>query len=38
LAAAQVIVFLVDHAAFKSVAASRLAGKHVIDTRGIWTF
>jgi UDP-N-acetyl-D-mannosaminuronic acid dehydrogenase len=36
LSAAQVIVLLVDHAAFKAVAPSRLADKHVIDTRGIW--
>jgi UDP-N-acetyl-D-mannosaminuronic acid dehydrogenase len=27
---------LVDHAAFKSVPAETLAGKRIIDTRGIW--
>ena len=37
LAAAQIIVLLVDHTAFKTVAPSRLSGKQVIDTRGIWT-
>ena len=36
LRAAQVIVLLVDHAAFKAVDPARLAGKQVIDTRGIW--
>ena len=36
LAKADVIVLLVDHAAFKSVPVAQLAGKQVIDTRGIW--
>lgn len=36
LAKADVIVLLVDHAAFKSVPVEQLAGKQVIDTRGIW--
>lgn len=36
LAKADVIVLLVDHAAFKSVSVEQLAGKQVIDTRGIW--
>ena len=31
-----VIVGLVDHDLFKSIAAARLAGKTIIDTRGIW--
>jgi len=31
-----IFVLLVDHAVFRGVAPSRLAGRHVIDTRGIW--
>ncbi|WP_417234077.1 UDP-N-acetyl-D-mannosamine dehydrogenase [Arthrobacter sp.] len=34
---ADVVLLLVDHDAFKSVLPSALAGKHVVDTRGIWT-
>ncbi|MGJ9402601.1 UDP-N-acetyl-D-mannosamine dehydrogenase [Arthrobacter sp. KK5.5] len=33
---ADVVVLLVDHDRFKSVPATALAGKDVIDTRGIW--
>ena len=33
---ADVVVLLVDHQSFKSVDRTRLAGKAVIDTRGIW--
>ena len=34
---ADIIVLLVDHASFKSMNVSLLAGKQVIDTRGIWS-
>lgn len=33
---AQVVVLLVDHAQFRAVDRSRLEGKRVIDTRGVW--
>ncbi|MGB0670558.1 MAG: UDP-N-acetyl-D-mannosamine dehydrogenase [Rhodospirillales bacterium] len=33
---ADVIVLLVDHAPFRALDRGRLAGKAVIDTRGIW--
>ena len=33
---ASVLVLLVDHDEFKDVAAARLKGKSVIDTKGIW--
>ena len=33
---ANIVVLLVDHDAFKAVPAARLAGKQVVDTRGIW--
>jgi UDP-N-acetyl-D-mannosaminuronic acid dehydrogenase len=36
IAQADVLVMLVDHREFRSVDRSRLAGKIVIDTRGIW--
>jgi UDP-N-acetyl-D-mannosaminuronic acid dehydrogenase len=36
LAEADVIVLLVDHRDFKSIPLTSLAGKKVIDTRGIW--
>lgn len=36
MAESDVVVLLVDHALFKSVNASTLKGKVVIDTRGIW--
>ena len=34
--AADVIVLLTDHGEFRSVDPRCLAGKRVIDTRGIW--
>lgn len=34
--AADVVVLLVDHDAFKGVPAAALAGKEIIDTRGLW--
>ena len=34
--AADVILLLTDHKEFRSVDSRRLAGKRVIDTRGIW--
>ncbi len=37
LAHADILVLLVDHAAFKAVDIGRLKGKALIDTRGIWT-
>jgi UDP-N-acetyl-D-mannosaminuronic acid dehydrogenase len=36
IAKADVVVLLVDHAAFKRIAPADLAGKATIDTRGIW--
>ncbi|MGP5025562.1 UDP-N-acetyl-D-mannosamine dehydrogenase [Glutamicibacter ardleyensis] len=36
LEAANVVTLLVDHDQFKSVPATTLAGKEVIDTRGLW--
>jgi UDP-N-acetyl-D-mannosaminuronic acid dehydrogenase len=33
---ADVVVLLVDHADFRGLDRSRLAGKQVLDTRGIW--
>ncbi|MFL4480554.1 UDP binding domain-containing protein, partial [Paeniglutamicibacter sp. ORCA_105] len=36
LAEASTIVVLVDHDQFKAVPATALAGKDVIDTRGLW--
>jgi UDP-N-acetyl-D-mannosaminuronic acid dehydrogenase len=33
---ASIVALLVDHAAFRSVDRSKLAGKQVIDTRGLW--
>ncbi|MEO5337273.1 MAG: UDP-N-acetyl-D-mannosamine dehydrogenase [Magnetospirillum sp. WYHS-4] len=36
LATADVVVLLVDHQAFRRIEPGRLAGKAVIDTRGIW--
>ncbi|WP_263260780.1 UDP-N-acetyl-D-mannosamine dehydrogenase [Pseudomonas sp. RIT-PI-S] len=34
---ADIIVLLVDHTAFKNVSESRLKGRQIIDTRGVWT-
>jgi UDP-N-acetyl-D-mannosaminuronic acid dehydrogenase len=36
LAAADVVVALADHRAFKEIDRERLAGKAVVDTRGMW--
>lgn len=36
LAEADIIVLLVDHSVFKHIPASALAGRHVVDTRGVW--
>lgn len=33
---ADIVLLLVDHDAFKNVAATALAGKQVIDTKGLW--
>lgn len=33
---ADIVLLLVDHEAFKAVDVSTLAGKEIIDTRGIW--
>lgn len=33
---ADVLVMLVDHKVFRDVDASRLEGKTIVDTRGIW--
>lgn len=33
---ADIVVLLVDHDEFKTVAAAALAGKQVVDTKGIW--
>ena len=33
---ADVLLVLVDHDEFKSVAATALAGKAVVDTKGLW--
>ena len=36
LATADVVALLTDHSAFKTIDQTRLTGKAVIDTRGIW--
>ncbi len=36
LAAADIVVLLVDHRHFKAISRESLAGKAVIDTRGVW--
>ena len=36
LDAAQVVALLTDHQAFKNIPAQKLAGKSIIDSRGIW--
>lgn len=36
VSAADVVLLLVDHQEFKEIKATALAGKHVIDTKGIW--
>jgi hypothetical protein len=37
LTEADVIVLLVDHKAFKKIGHERLAGRYLVDTRGVWT-
>lgn len=37
LSEADIVVLLVDHKAFKKVDAERLAGRCLIDTRGVWS-
>jgi UDP-N-acetyl-D-mannosaminuronic acid dehydrogenase len=34
--AADVLVMLVDHAAFRAIPRARIAGRRVVDTRGVW--
>ena len=36
LAAAQIVVLLVDHREFREIDRSRLANKTIVDTRGLW--
>lgn len=36
LGKADIVLLLVDHEAFKAVPATALAGKQVIDTKGLW--
>lgn len=36
LPAADIVVVLVDHQMFKSIAPERVAGKKLIDTKGLW--
>ncbi|MCC2594539.1 UDP-N-acetyl-D-mannosamine dehydrogenase [Tessaracoccus sp. OS52] len=36
LQAADVIVVLVDHAAFKAIPAHRVEGKQIVDSKGLW--
>ena len=35
--AADLIVMLVDHDEFRQIPADRVAGKALVDTRGVWT-
>lgn len=37
LAVAQTVVLLVDHTAFKELRLADLAGKDLVDTRGLWS-
>jgi UDP-N-acetyl-D-mannosaminuronic acid dehydrogenase len=37
LAAADIVVLLVDHKAFKKIGHEGLAGRYLVDTRGVWT-
>ncbi len=34
---AELLVLLVDHTLFKQIDKSSVAGKHLVDTRGLWT-
>ena len=36
VAEADIVLLLVDHDSFKTMDRAALAGKHVVDTRGIW--
>ncbi|WP_092260901.1 UDP-N-acetyl-D-mannosamine dehydrogenase [Corynebacterium cystitidis] len=36
IAAADIVLLLVDHKEFRAVDPALLAGKHVIDTKGLW--
>ena len=36
IAHADILVLLVDHKVFKEMPVARLAGKRIVDTRGIW--
>lgn len=38
ISAAHIVVLLVDHAAFRRLNLSRLHGKSLIDTRGLWSY
>ena len=33
---ADLLLMLVDHKEFRMISTSRVAGKHIIDTRGVW--
>jgi UDP-N-acetyl-D-mannosaminuronic acid dehydrogenase len=35
--AADMIVMLVDHRQFREIPAERVAGKVLVDTRGVWS-
>ena len=37
ISSADIVLLLVDHAEFKNIDLSILSGKHIIDTRGIWS-
>ena len=37
VSSAHIVVLLVDHISFKSIALSMLSGKYIVDTRGLWT-
>jgi UDP-N-acetyl-D-mannosaminuronic acid dehydrogenase len=36
IAEADVVVLLVDHAAFRSISLGDLRGRELVDTRGLW--
>lgn len=36
LEAADILVVLVDHDVFKAVPSDKVAGKHLVDTKGLW--
>lgn len=37
LAEADIVVLLVDHSSFKTIESDRLAGRYLVDTRGVWS-